>query len=298
MNDDKNKPTPGGHAGPTPNRDKPRQAPIIEARPGDVKEIKPDVPAKSSVPPAGAGSAAQAKPGGSAASAVKPADIKPADTKPSDAKPLDAKGPEQKSPAGQTTRGPQTSQTGAPAAGKPGGNLGSMAGAGLAGAIVALAGAWGLGLAGGGSGVTSLEGRIKAMETTQAAQGPVIEAAGKSAGAFNDFEKRLTGLEAALKQQAALSNTLKADVGKLGAGTGAPAVDLKPFEARVAALEKLMSDAKSSVRATTDPETKPAQGSATGSGAVQSFADTIGKLETRLAALEKKISASSRSWAG
>lgn len=281
MNDETNRPS---QPGATPNRDRPREAPVIDARPGDVREVKPaDAPgaganpagpaAKPSTPTAGAPQPASAKPAGAAAGEARAPDTKSVDTRSVDSKSVDTKA------AAEKTGPAKAPEKANPASGTQRRGYGAMAGAGLAGAILALAGAWGLGLSG-GSAIQPLDTRIKAMESAQARHTAALEAAQKAMAAYADMEQRITGLEAALKQQAALAHTLKADVGKLAAGPGVAAPDLRPVEARIAALEKLMGDAKSSVRATDEPQVKPAQGAA---------GETIARLQSRLAELERKI---------
>ncbi len=203
-----------------------------------------------------------------------------------------------------------------------------MAAAGLAGAIIALAGAWGFQASRGSDpAIAALSERIKTNESA-------LAALGKTAGpGLKAMEMRVAALEATVKEQASGSASLKADIEKLkAAGTpktaetaSAPAADISKLETRIAALEKLGSEAKTNLRATSDPDVrkpagdipaaasdKPASsnqandkaaagqapvkqkpdhtaGPAQLPAAIAKLPPEVAKLETRLAALEKKI---------
>jgi len=140
-----------------------------------------------------------------------------------------------------------------------------MAAAGLTGAVIALAGAWGFQASRGSDpAIAALSERIKTNESA-------LAELGKTAGpGLKAMEKRVAALEASVKEQAASDAALKADIDKLKAdGTpkavtsvAAPTAEISKLETRIAALEKLSSEAKTNLRATSDPDVrKPANDS-------------------------------------
>lgn len=332
MNDDK-KPNPaGGTAGKpgapaaAPNRDRPRDAPVIDARPGDVQEIKQE--AKKEANPTGpiAALAAKGNPAGSASaspSASRQSSPNPADQKPAasglTAGPTGsgsatgaAPGKGWASPAAAAsssaakvadkTSSIATDKTAAAARQAPakppgspngGGGFGKSAVAGLAGAVIALAGAWSWQASRGADpGIAALADKIKNNETALAA---IKKAAGGGVNAMESvkaMEKRIVALEAAAKQQAAITSTLKGGFEKITAKPAPDSGGLAKLETRIAALEKLTKEAKTSVRATADPVARKPDANEAGKPAGQPVQDTgpsVAKLESRLLDLEKKI---------
>ena len=284
MNDDKKTTSTGDMAGKpsgstaTPNRDKPRDAPVIDGKPGDVKETsvsgaKPNEarPQPKAVGPiaalaargnaGGTGGAAGSSAGlsGSGTATATPIPASPASpaaatAKPSASTPASDPGSTPKNSGSPENKPPPGSKDGS---GKGGGGFAGSAAAGLIGAAVALGGAWGWQATRGDHvGTAALTERIKANETVLAS----LKA--NPAPDMKLVETRIAALEAATQSQTASGATLRPAIDKIAGTVAANSGQIAKFETRIAALEKLATAAKTSIRATGDPlAKKPESGS-------------------------------------
>ncbi len=165
-----------------------------------------------------------------------------------------------------------------------GGFVGATA-AGVLGAAIALIGAWGWqSVSSDNSAVAALTARVKANESGLAGlkKAPVPDTA--------KLEARITALETAAAKLETSYKRVAATGAELGTAVKSSSGLVSGFEKRIAALEKLASKAKTSVRVTADPAIRKPAGAApaTPAGRSRQLQDD-GKLPPRLAALESRL---------
>lgn len=313
---DEKKPTSPGQAagnparpsgpGATPNRDKPRTAPVVEGRPGDVQEVKPAGPgtAGSTNPAGSANKPGPVSPGGtSGPSSSSTGPSSPASSgsskgssanlasgsgkSASDTKAAAGSAASKASPASSAPKPASTPSKPPPASSsgsgnQSGGGFGKTIAGGAIGALVALACVWvyqSFSGAPGNSEVAAVGKRVATIEAGLSDQRKAVTALNAAQDkVLAPIRKQIAAFEQNLKQQtdssAALIAKLRSDVEGL-AKQNTSAASLAPVTTRIAELEKRMDAAKSTARAKSDPAATAGQSPPPGTAAAVPDANAL-----------------------
>ncbi len=270
-----------------PNRDRRREPPTIDAKPGEVKELS------------GAGATPAASATASETKADEPKAGAPAD------KPTVTAEATAKAQSPDTAKSAPKPAAPVPSPAKRSGGLVAGLLGGVAGAAVALAGGYALvsprllsqqqveALAATASGKTATE--INA--SLAAVQKKTGEDTARQSAALDELARRIAATEALAKKLPGDIEAVRAAAAKAGSPAPAPTVDLAPIEAglgdlekRIAEIEKALSAPKTPTRAS-DPDVKPPEGPATAAPAAPNLPSPalmadVSALAERLRALE------------